>query len=216
MTFVEAVTLPSSLVAAAVGLYAPVSEKRGAGLVAPWNESGAGKYKGETIMILGGSSNIGQYGAYEFLFFYTKSDISLAIQLVKLSGFSEIITTASEKHVEYLKELGATTVFTRSLSNAEILSSITSLSAPKVVFDPISHSETQDLALEVLALSGGGTLVRTLEPEIPAGKGTNVNVSDVVGTVYYPPNRPLGVELYKALPQLLKDGSIKVRVMSIL
>lgn len=132
------------------------------------------------------------------------------IQLAKLSGFSEIITTASEKHSDHLKSLGATTVLSRSLSNAEMVSSISLVSTPKLVYDSIASSETQDLALDILALSGGGTLVRTLSPEIPSGKGSGVNVCDIFATVHYPPNRSLGVAMYKALPLLLSAGSIKV------
>lgn len=45
-------------------------------------------------MVWGGSTSVGQY----------------AIQLLKLSGYHNIITTASARHHEHLKQLGATKI----------------------------------------------------------------------------------------------------------
>ena len=56
--------------AAAVGLY----HSTGLGLAAPWDNKNAGK--GKAIVILGGSSSVGQY----------------TVQLARLSGYSKIVT----------------------------------------------------------------------------------------------------------------------------
>ena len=64
-----------------------------------------------------------------------------ALQLAKLSGFSPIITTASLKHVETLKSLGATHVIDRNVSGSALASEISVITqnAPiKYVVDSIS------------------------------------------------------------------------------
>ncbi|KAJ7438450.1 hypothetical protein FB451DRAFT_1378187 [Mycena latifolia] len=65
----------------------------------PWL-GGEGAYKGEKIVILGGSSSVGSY----------------AIQLAVLSGL-EAITTASPAHFDYLKSIGASAVIDRSATD---------------------------------------------------------------------------------------------------
>ncbi|EJF64045.1 GroES-like protein [Dichomitus squalens LYAD-421 SS1] len=97
ISFDEAATLPTALVSSAVALYS----QPGAGeYVPPWAEGGKGKYAGQPLVIIGGSSVIG----------------SGAIQWGRLSGFSPIITTASLKNTELLKSYGATHVLDRNLS----------------------------------------------------------------------------------------------------
>lgn len=70
----------------------------GHGLTPPWDDGGKEAGKGKAIVILGGSSSVGQY----------------SIQLAKLSGFSRIITNSSAAHVEHLRGLGADVVLDRS------------------------------------------------------------------------------------------------------
>ena len=63
MSFDEAATVSAALLTAAVRFYTPSSGEApgGLGLVAPWN-GGRGKYAHEPILILGGSSSVGQAG----------------------------------------------------------------------------------------------------------------------------------------------------------
>ena len=59
ITLDQASALPVVLATAALGLYN--EKKSGAGLTAPW-EGGRGKYAGQPILIIGGSSSVGQIG----------------------------------------------------------------------------------------------------------------------------------------------------------
>ncbi|KAF8970576.1 hypothetical protein BDZ97DRAFT_1789880, partial [Flammula alnicola] len=102
-------------------------------------------------VILGGASSVGQNGM-------------CVIQLAKLSGLSPIITTASLKHTDYLKSLGATAVLDRNLSSSALateISKITSTSI-KFVYDSISADSTQKIGLDILA--PGGQLVVDSHP----------------------------------------------------
>ena len=59
ITLDQASALPVVLATAALGLYS--EKKSGAGLTAPW-EGGRDKYAGQPILIIGGSSSVGQIG----------------------------------------------------------------------------------------------------------------------------------------------------------
>ncbi|KIJ27305.1 hypothetical protein M422DRAFT_94435, partial [Sphaerobolus stellatus SS14] len=56
ISFDQAASIPLCLMTAAVGLYV----KDGAGLQAPW-DGGEGKCSGQSILIYGGASSVGQY-----------------------------------------------------------------------------------------------------------------------------------------------------------
>lgn len=58
----EAATLPLTMITAAIGFYQ--KEAMGAGLVAPWEENGRGHYKGQSILITGGASSVGNFGEF--------------------------------------------------------------------------------------------------------------------------------------------------------
>ncbi|TFY82412.1 hypothetical protein EWM64_g1606 [Hericium alpestre] len=78
ITFEEAATVPLGLSTTAVGTYSKKRpEKGGTEFTAPWTSAGRGQYEGQPAVVLGDSSSVGQY----------------ALQLLKLSGFSPIITT---------------------------------------------------------------------------------------------------------------------------
>ncbi|KAJ7141781.1 chaperonin 10-like protein [Mycena crocata] len=113
-------------------------------LTAPWL-GGEGKYKGEKIVILGGSSSMGSY----------------VIQLAALSGL-EVITTSSSTHFAYLKSLGATTVIDRSAPDAAKQILAAAGGAVKYAVDAVALPETQLVGVEVTAPQG--TLVVLLPP----------------------------------------------------
>ncbi|KAJ7709573.1 GroES-like protein [Mycena rosella] len=116
----------------------------------PWL-GGEGAYKGEKIVILGGSSSVGSY----------------AIQLAVLSGL-EVITTSSPSHFDYLKSLGATAVIDRSAPDvaAQILAAA---GGPvKYVVDSISLPPTQLLGVEILQPQGKLVLVLRTQPPTQA------------------------------------------------
>ena len=138
------------------------------------------------------------------------STTHLAIQLAKLSGFSPIITTASLKHVEDLKSLGATHIIDRNISGAALASKINSIThngPVKYAVDSISLADTQQTAYDLLA--PGGKLVVFLPIEVKTTEEKSVYT--VLGLIRHPPNIKLLETLYHDnLERLLKEGAIKV------
>ena len=133
-----------------------------------------------------------------------------AIQLAKLSGFSPIITTASLKHAEDLRSLGATHIIDRNISGAALASEINNITynAPiKYAIDSISLADTQQTAYDLLA--PGGKLVVFLSVQIKTTE--EKSVLSVSGFIRHPPNVELLKTLYHDhLERLLKEGAIKV------
>lgn len=126
----EAAGVSLAGMAAAVGLY----HSAGRGLKGPWDDSKAGK--GRAIVVLGGSSSVGQY----------------AVQFARLSGFDKIITNASAPHKDAIEKLGATAVLDRKTQNsaADFLKEISEELELDSVYDAIGSLETQSLAVEIL------------------------------------------------------------------
>jgi len=191
ISYDEASTLPVALSAPYVGLYN--QSPHGIGLVPPVSTEGKGKYAGNPIVILGGSSSVGQN----------------TVQLAKLSGFSPIIVTASLYHAEYLETLGATHVIDRNVSGAALASEVNTITqnAPiKYAVDSISSADTQQSGYGLLA--SGGKLVIFLDVAV---KTTNdKDIVRALGTSAHPPNaKLLGTLYHDNLEQLLKEGAIK-------
>lgn len=181
ITFDQAATVPVGLLTAALGLY------QGAGLTAPW-AGGEGKHKGESILVFGGSSSMGQY----------------VIQWAKLSGFSTIATTASAHHTELLKSLGATHIIDRKADvTAEVRKIISPL--PKVIFDAISE-DTQEQAWEILP--PGGTLLLLLPPHdtLTNSATDGKKFFNVFSSPYA--HREFSVGLYAHITEYLASGKI--------
>lgn len=126
----EASGIVLATMAAATAYY----DKTGQGLKAPWVEGGSTAGKGKAIVILGGSSSVGQY----------------AIQLARLSGFDRIITNASAAHHDYLQELGAHVVLDRNASSLKDFQKALEGSTLEFVFDAIAYKDTQTLGVEIL------------------------------------------------------------------
>ncbi|KAG6835562.1 hypothetical protein H0H93_016997 [Arthromyces matolae] len=209
ISFDEASTLPVACAAAVAGFYlAPPS---GAGLTPPFNEAGRGKYKGKPAVILGGATSVGQF----------------ALQLAKLSGFSPIITTASPKHSDHLKTLGATHILDRRLSTESLSAEIHKITRAgpggpssnpnpiNFVFDSVSSPTTQQTGLNLLI--EGGTLVLVLPSSLKGEPSWDVNHVEVDGKQVYttlgiwtfPNTKDLGEAFYRSLEGLLERGDVK-------
>lgn len=151
-TFQQYVKMPAELVAktpknisddqaggislATVAVVTGFYDKTGHGLTAPWAEGGEQAGKGKGVVILGGSSSVGQY----------------AVQLAKISGFDRIVTNASARHQDHLRALGADVVLDRSTQNSEEDFKAALGGVPLAfVYDAISDKETQVLGVKVLA-----------------------------------------------------------------
>ncbi|KAH7016468.1 chaperonin 10-like protein [Microdochium trichocladiopsis] len=119
-------------ITAAIGLYHTV----GAALPAQWDAEGGSAGKGKAIVVLGGSSSVGQY----------------TVQLARLSGLEHIVTNASAPHRESLQKLGAHVVLDRKTHNnaADFLAAVGDDLELALVYDTISSIETQVLAVEIL------------------------------------------------------------------
>ncbi|KIM40696.1 hypothetical protein M413DRAFT_28477 [Hebeloma cylindrosporum] len=143
------------------------------------------------LVVLGGGSSVGQ----------------LCIQLAKLSGLSPIITTASLKHTEHLKALGATNVLDRNLSIANISQRVKEITKSPIlrVVDAISLPSTQELASALLA--SGGYLAVVLSPAVEAEGKTVIRVS---GVLRAPGNIEILEDLYQNKASvLLESGAIR-------
>ncbi|KAK7021337.1 hypothetical protein VNI00_017439 [Paramarasmius palmivorus] len=158
LSFLEAAALPLPLITAAFGLALPYPAqptpsaaakdfkfppRGGAGLTPFWRPEAKGSCAGQAILILGGSSSVGQ----------------LAIQIAKHLGFSDIVTTASITNTEHLTSLGATTVLDRSTTfdpdpNLNV----------NVIFDTVST--TTQAHIHHLVPGGKLISVGTIPPEL--------------------------------------------------
>jgi len=132
---------------------------------------------------------------------------SSAIQLAKLSGLSPIITTASLKHTNLLKSLGATDVIDRNASLSDEVRKI--IDQPiTIVYDSISGAETQQAGLDLLAPRGKIVVITS-----PTIKSDEKEILRVVGQLSTPAYVELFQTLYgQKLAGLLERGLIKVSV----
>ncbi|CAL1717234.1 unnamed protein product [Somion occarium] len=201
LNFDQAATVPLCLATAAVGLYAQPGGGGGAGLIPAWETEGRGKYAGQTIVIFGGATSVGQF----------------VIQLAKLSGFSTIVTTVSPHNNTLVKSLGATHMFDRRLSSQEIFNEIRKIASDsvKIAYAIAGDPLIQDLAYDLVA--SGGTVVSVLPSQIPQEKLTpDKKFVTVNGNFRTPEKRALGVSLYSRLPELLASGELKPTSVEVL
>lgn len=173
-TFQQYVKMPAELVAktpksisddqaggislATVAVVTAFYDKSGHGLTAPWAEGGEQAGKGKGIVILGGSSSVGQY----------------AVQLAKISGFDKIVTNASARHLDHIKALGADVVLDRSTQNSEEDFKAALGCLPLAfVFDAISEKDTQVLGVKLLAAT------KTENSHVVTVQGANAEASEL-------------------------------------
>ncbi|KZP09738.1 NAD(P)-binding protein [Athelia psychrophila] len=163
----------------------------GAGLVPFWADGAENAYKGKPIVVLGGSSAVGQF----------------AIQIASYLGFSPIVTTASAHNADYLKTIGATHFVDRKADLAAALAQIAPALPIDVVFDAVHTPITQ---AEVDLLAPGG-VVTTVWP-LPEGDGALDLSGGRVAAYFYGSvhlHQEMGVAMYKRLTEFLERGVIK-------
>lgn len=133
----EAAGIQLALMAVVTGFY----HKTGHAITpGPWDVANGGRDfgKGKAIVILGGSSSVGQY----------------AIQMARLSGFEKIVTNSSASHIDHLKGLGAHVVLDRKTqSKPEDFRDVIGDLPLEFVWDSISEKETGKLGIEILRLA---------------------------------------------------------------
>ena len=139
-----------------------------------------------------------------------------AIQLLKVSGFNPIITTASPRNAAWLREIGATHVLDRNLPDDTLKAEIKKITTDpiKVIYDTVAAPATQNVAYDLLA--PGGTLALVLPPAIQEEKKTaDKKVFQVHGDCNIPPHRAFGTGLFASLYEFLKAGEIRVSVIGV-
>lgn len=113
-------------------------------------------------------------------------------------------------NASFLESLGATTVIDRKASDVgKEIANVTKDSHIDIVFDAISLEDTQNAGWD--ALAPNGTLVVLSPLTVDLAKYSNKKaVDDIQGNVHTPRLRALGISLYKALPELIGTGKLKV------
>ncbi|EJD07036.1 GroES-like protein [Fomitiporia mediterranea MF3/22] len=189
--FDEAASIPVGIATAAVGLYG--DRPAGVQKYTPcWEEGGEGLYRGNPIVVFGGSSSVGQY----------------VIQLAKLSGFSPIIATASLPNSDFLESLGANHVIDRKADVPTKVKEILGDTPVELVYDAISEKDTQQQAWAVLAPGGTLVLVAVNGAHVEKDKGKTV-IDTVFAVLQTPELRQFGAGLQSKLTRLLETGKIK-------
>ncbi|EIW77130.1 GroES-like protein [Coniophora puteana RWD-64-598 SS2] len=183
LSFDKAATLGVSLETPAIGLFGPYNAKLTSLIEHP------GAHKGQTILILGGSASLGQYGKFI---------------LLSCPWYSNIITTALPTHEILLRTLGATHVVDHRLPAEEIISMIKSTTANnsiKIVYDTISDAHTQAVGWGVLA--EGGHMVVT-----PKGDAETRTFAWTYGSPHTPPHYEFGEKLWDAVYGWFESGTL--------
>jgi NADPH:quinone reductase-like Zn-dependent oxidoreductase len=182
----EAAGIVLATMAAATAFY----DKTGQGLMPPWENGGNKVGKGKAVVVLGGSSSVGQY----------------AIQLARLSGFGRIVTNASPKHHEWLKKLGAHVTLDRNASTPEDFRKAIGGLPLVFVSDSISTLETQKLGVEIIhATSTQNSRIVTVQPvddeakALGQEKETKVAVQQIMGLALNPDLRHIIAPLTDSL-----------------
>ncbi|KAG8687885.1 hypothetical protein FRC08_011720, partial [Ceratobasidium sp. 394] len=180
----QASTIPVASIASVFGLF------QKSGITFPARGPTA---TGKSILVLGGSSSVGQFG----------------IQLARIAGFSPIITTASAQHTELLKSFGATHVFDRDV---DVKTLQEAFAGPvSLILDTISVPSTQKLAVEVLTklpttpdahLAGVLPLDASLQKEIE-GK---VTLNNIFGSSHA--FKELSIPYWRILSKWIEEGNI--------
>ncbi|KAI0369738.1 GroES-like protein [Pilatotrama ljubarskyi] len=210
MNLEQAATIPLAFTSVFIGLYnqSPAPENISLRLKPFWEPEGKTAYAGTPAFIVAGASSLGQY----------------AIQLAKLAGHDQIITTASPHNAPLLKSLGATHVLDRSRSNESILAELPTLTGGKPIlyaFVAVLQSGTEPLYLGRDALAPGGALLTAAPspkaiPEDIANPGEGKRVGYACGSPHLPFSRDTGVVMYRQLTNWLEQGVIKPNPVEVL
>lgn len=137
------------------------------------------------------------------------------IQLARLSGFSQIITTASLHNAPFLKSLGATHVLDRKLPAEALKAEATKLGGGlfDYVYDAVSVPETLEVGFALTAPKGDLVIVQPGDELKAAHPDTDKRIHLAHGLFSATFNQETGTSLLKALPQLLASGELKVRIV---
>ncbi len=133
-----------------------------------------------------------------------------AIQLLRLSGFSKILTTASLHNADLLKSLGATHVIDRKADFVSEANKVLDGDSVDLIYDAVGSKEVQIQALEVLA--SGGQLIDVAHAQVDKAAYPDKNFITLFADFRLPQFWPLGKSLFSKLHDLLASGAIKVSI----
>ncbi|KAH7014560.1 chaperonin 10-like protein [Microdochium trichocladiopsis] len=174
---------------------------------APWSAAeggGSQAGKGKAVVVLGGSTSVGQY----------------AIQFARLSGYSRIVTSASAANAEFLKTLGAHVVLDRKTQGGvqDYIAAVGDELELDWVYDCVSLDESQLLGVKIVQGAKKVTpeaLVVSVdnadEKAVAAGKaaegsGREVPVRGIYALGYYPDYRYVTEPMYEKLGEWMATG----------
>ena len=179
-----------------------------------WEDDAQGLKAGKPILVLGGSSSVGQLGKpiigpFRYRTMAYTYSLHPALQISKHLGYSTIITTSSLAHTDHLKSLGATHVLDRSTPVNELVSSIREILGQvtmDVAWDAVG-AITQEY-IDLLAPGGGFILAnpQALKPEFSFTDGRRPLIPNGGGHAF----KEYAIALFEKLGGLLEAGVIKV------
>ncbi|KAF9025338.1 GroES-like protein [Hymenopellis radicata] len=188
----QAATICVAFMAACMGLFADAPVGAGLNPTFSWEP----KYTGQTAVVIGGSTSVGQY----------------AIQLLKFLGFTNIYAYASAHQRDFLGKLGATGFIDRKeTSLASIATTVSAFTtpAPTVVFDTLGFPEAQQAAYDTLADDGGKAItIMTLHDRDIKMPNERKKLVAVLGSVHPPTHREFGSLVMKNLGRMVEEGII--------
>ena len=135
---------------------------------------------------------------------------SQAIQLLKLSGFSKIITTASLDNADLLKSLGATHAIDRNADFVSEAKKALDGASVELIYDAVGTADLQSQALGIVTPGGQLIAAGARNLELKANHPDKHYVT-VYADFRSPGNWALGKSLASKLHDLLASGAIKVR-----
>ncbi|PTB66753.1 hypothetical protein BBK36DRAFT_1140531 [Trichoderma citrinoviride] len=154
-------------------------------------------YKNTPLAIIGAGSNCGQF----------------TIQLARWAGFGTIIAIAGKTKADHLRELGATHLIDRTLSDDEIEAEVRNN-----VGDDLLHvctavlAKDQTLGARILSNNKRGTLVTVTQGEVDETKLNKKAGYELRRFLCHPhaaDRRELSATLWKAFPGLIEQGILR-------
>ncbi|KAI0127604.1 oxidoreductase [Xylariales sp. AK1849] len=185
ISYEAGVVLPLSISTAAAGLF----QSDHLALEKPSTNP---KRNGNTLLVWGGSSSVG----------------ASTIQLAVASGY-DVVSTASERNFDLIKQLGATAVFDYN-SSAVVTDLVEELRKGKFagVYDAIGTRESELLAAEVVVKLGSGTIATVLPP--PEDLPSNITSKQVFALSIFTQHTEVGEAVWQDfLPLALASGQLK-------
>jgi NADPH:quinone reductase-like Zn-dependent oxidoreductase len=135
------------------------------------------------------------------------------IQLLKISGFSSIITTASKRNEQYCMNAGATHVIDyNDIPYSELHVAVKKITEEPIelVYDATSClPETQNAGWQILAPNGRMVVARP--PAIDSKNDVGKRLFFTFGDVHIEEKQEFTAKMYSALNKWLANGEIKVR-----